>query len=124
MPAPIDLEASISQVEQHLEGLRQAMRAHSAEGVEHEALALQRALAASVQRLNHAARAGDVPPGLRQRLALATGQMASQRESLARATAALDRAIDVLMPGATPRVAYTSNGGLTQRGLRAAVLQA
>jgi hypothetical protein len=124
MPAAIDLEASISQVEQHLEGLGQAMRAHNAEGVELEALALQRALAAAVQRLNHARRTGEVPPGLRQRLALATGQMASQRESLARATAALDRAIDVLMPSATPRVAYTSSGSLAQRGLRAAVLQA
>jgi hypothetical protein len=123
MPAAIDLEDAISQVEQHLEALGQAMRAHNAEGVEHEALALQRALAAAVQRLNHAARAGDVPPTLRQRLALATGQLAAQRESLARATAALDRAIDVLMPRATPRVAYSASG-LADRGLRAAVLQA
>lgn len=123
MPAAIDLEDAISQVELHLEALGQAMRTHNAEGVEHEALALQRALAAAVQRLNHAARAGDVPPELRQRLALATGQMAAQRESLARATAALDRAIDVLMPGTTPRGAYSASG-LTQRGLRTAVLQA
>jgi len=123
MPAQIDLETSISQVEQHLEALGQAMRAHNAEGVEHEALALQRALATAVQRLNHATRAGEVPPGLRQRLALATGQIAAQRESLARATAALDRAIDVLMPGATPRGAYSASG-VAERGLGAAVLQA
>jgi hypothetical protein len=36
---------------------------------------------------------------LRRRLALASAQVASQRDALARATAALDRAIDVLMPG-------------------------
>ena len=123
MPAVIDLETSISQVERRLEALGQAMRTHNAEGVEHEAQALQLALAGAVQHLNHAARAGEVPSGLRQRLALATGQMAAQRESLARATAALDRAIDVLMPGATPRGAYSASG-LAQRGLRAAVLQA
>ena len=39
-----------------------------------------------------------MPPALRRRLASASGQVAAQRESLARATAALDRAIDVLLP--------------------------
>jgi hypothetical protein len=39
-----------------------------------------------------------VPPALRERLAQASGQVVAQRESLARATAALDRALDVLLP--------------------------
>jgi hypothetical protein len=36
--------------------------------------------------------------------------VAAQRESLARATAALDRAIDVLLPPAAPRLAYSARG--------------
>ena len=39
-----------------------------------------------------------MPPALRDRLATASGQVVAQRESLARATAALDRALDVLLP--------------------------
>jgi len=49
-----------------------------------------------------------VPQPLRQRLALAGGQVAAQREALARATASLDRAIDVLLP----RAAAASTNGL------------
>jgi hypothetical protein len=36
--------------------------------------------------------------------------VAAQRESLARASASLDRAIDVLLPGNTERAAYSANG--------------
>ena len=122
MPAAFDLETSVSHLEQQLEQLGRAMRAPNPERVEHAAQSLQRALTAAVQGLNHAARAGEVPPRLRQRLALATGELAAQRESLARATAALDRAIDVLMPGATPRTAYSVHG-LPERSQRAAVLR-
>jgi hypothetical protein len=123
MPTRTELEEAVHQVEQRLEGLAQALQERSAERLEHEALALQRALGASIDRLGQAARAGEVPPALRQRLALATGRVAAQRESLARATAALDRAIDVLMPGQPPRVAYSASG-LSERSARAAACQA
>ncbi len=66
--------------------------------VDRAAAELHRALAAAVDHFSRAARSGGVPPALRQRLALASGQVAAQREALARATASLDRAIDVLMP--------------------------
>ncbi len=118
-----ELEQAVHQVEQRLEALAQALQQRSAERLEQEALALQRALGASIDRLGQAARAGEVPPALRQRLALATGRVAAQRESLARATAALDRAIDVLMPDQPPRVAYSASG-LTERAARAAACQA
>jgi hypothetical protein len=45
-----------------------------------------------------AARSGSIPPPLRSRLAQAGRRVAAQRESLARATIALDRAIDTLLP--------------------------
>lgn len=46
----------------------------------------------------------------------ASGLVASQRESLARATAALDRAIDVLMPRSAPASVY--GAGNNDRGSR------
>jgi hypothetical protein len=45
-----------------------------------------------------AARRGGPPLPLRRRLGLASAQVAAQRDALARASAALDRAIDALMP--------------------------
>ncbi len=123
MPPRTELEEAVHQVEQRLEALALALLDHSAERLEQEALALQRALGASIDRLGQAARAGEVPPALRQRLALATGRVAAHRESLARATAALDRAIDVLMPDQPARVAYSASG-LVERSARAAVCQA
>lgn len=60
---------------------------------------------------------------LRSRLVSASGQVAAQRESLARATAALDRAIDVLLPAWTPHL-YTPEGA-AERGRRGSgVIQA
>jgi len=72
---------------------------------------LQAALAAAVGDFSLAARTGGVPPVLRQRLALAGGQVAAQREALARATASLDRAIDVLIPRLSSAGLYSSAGG-------------
>ena len=64
-----------------------------------------------------------MPPALRHRLASASGQVAAQRESLARATAALDRAIDVLLPG--DGVPLYSALGAAERGvLKSGVIRA
>ena len=52
---------------------------------------------------------------LRQRLALAGGQVAAQREALARATASLDRAIDVLIPRPGPAHACIPPAGGAER---------
>jgi len=98
--AGAELESCLAAVEQRLGALGEALRELDGQAIEHHAGELHHALAAAVQRFAHAARSGGVPPMLRTRLASATGRVAAQRESLARATAALDRAIDVLMPGA------------------------
>lgn len=100
-PAPAadgDLEPAVQAVETRLHALGQALLARDAAGVEQCASELHRALTEAVDAFSRAARRGDVPHELRRRLASATGQVAAQRESLARATAALDRAMDVLMP--------------------------
>jgi hypothetical protein len=119
----VELEALVARVEQRLGTLGEALRVHHAEAVESEAAELQRALAAALDQLRRSARAGHLPLPLRQRLALASGHVAAQRESLARASAALDRAIDVLLPAAAPRGGYAANG-LAERRAHGGVAQA
>jgi hypothetical protein len=79
-------------------------------------------LARAVDRFVQAAQRGSVPSALRHRLASTSGQVAAQRESLARATAALDRAIEVLMPG--QGAALYSTFGASERGSRSGALLA
>ena len=118
------LEASIEAVESHLGALGTALRDRDAAAIDSHAAALHRTLAAAVHRFSHASRhAGGVPQALRQRLALASGQVAAQRESLARATAALDRAIDVLMPAPQPASVY-GTGGHSERAATSGCLHA
>jgi hypothetical protein len=106
-----DLEALLADVEQRLALLGAALRDRNAPAIESHASELHRALATAIQRFAQSARQhGGVPLALRQRLALAGGEVAAQRESLARATAALDRAIDVLMPVALATALYGQAG--------------
>lgn len=119
-PRAADLEAPLAAVEARLGSLGAALVSQNPQDIENEAAALQGALLAAVHRFSHAARQGGVPQPLRQRLALAGGQVAAQRESLARATAALDRAIDVLLPhpattSSVSRV-YTASGATDRAG--------
>jgi hypothetical protein len=110
-----ELEAPLASVEGRLAALGAALCRNDAAAIEQEAAELHRALAAAVDHFGRAARHGGVPPVLRQRLAVAGGQVAAQREALARATAALDRAIDVLLPG-LPGSVYAA-GGTAERPL-------
>jgi hypothetical protein len=118
-----DLEHALLAVEQRLVALGEALRERNAQQIETQASELHRALADAVHRFARAARAGGVPPSLRRRLADASGQVAAQRESLARATAALDRAIDVLLPRDPGGGVYSAQGG-ADRGHRGGVIQA
>ena len=127
-PSPVDLplepgpeptlEPLVAAVEQGLQGLAEALRQRDIQAIEQQASALHRALAAAVQACVQAARQGSLPDTLRRRLSRASAQLARQREALWRATAALDRAIDVLMPGAQPAGRIYRANGLTepQRG--------
>ena len=96
--ADSELEARLGDVETRLLALGNALRARDAVAIDLHAVELHRALSSAISHFSSAARSGRVPPALRTRLANASGQVAAQRESLARATAALDRAIDVLLP--------------------------
>lgn len=90
------LETAMADVEQRLAALAQTLLERDSRGVDTAAVELQRALAAALDCFSR--NRGPVPPALRQRLVRASGQVASQRDTLARATAALDRAIEVLIP--------------------------
>jgi hypothetical protein len=106
-----DLERPLAAVEQQLLALGEALQQHDAVAVDRVAADLHTALAAAVDHFARAARSGGVPAPLRHRLALASGRVAAQREALARATASLDRAIDVLMPRVTAPSLYSAVGG-------------
>lgn len=97
-PGSFDLEPVVDAVELRLATLAQALRERDTEAVELQASELHGALANAVQCFMHVAQHGGVPDAMRRRLARASAAVARQRESLSRATAALDRAIDVLMP--------------------------
>lgn len=107
------LDDALALIEARLAALGAALRDRNAIAIESDALALQRALASAIHRFSAAARqAGGIPLPLRRRLAVISGQVQTQRESLVRATAALDRAMDVLMPSAQPVAAYAAHGGV------------
>jgi hypothetical protein len=96
--AQAPLENMLASVEGELAALGESLRQRDSLGIESHAQLLHEALARAVDGFSRAARAGTVPGALRSRLVTASGQVAAQRESLLRATVALDRAIDVLMP--------------------------
>lgn len=104
------LEPSVTLLEQRLADLAAAITERDADTIETASTALQRALSTSIHDFQRAARQGGVPPQLRQRLILAGGQVATLREVMARATASLDRAIDVLLPQNTVGAIYGAYG--------------
>ena len=114
-PASPELEARLAEVESRLAALGNALRSRDAAGIEMHAAELHGALASAISYFSAAAKTGPLPPALRNRLAEASGQVAAQRESLARATAALDRAIDVLLP--REGASLYSPFGATDRGV-------
>ncbi len=119
---PDELETTLAAVETHLASLGESLRANDSVAIDHHATELHRALARAVDHFARAARTGPVPPPLRERLKLASGLVASQRESLARATAALDRAMDVLMPRERTAGVYSASGSAS--ALRGGAIQA
>ena len=104
-----ELEAALQRVEQHLDDLQGALSARDMPCIELHAGELHKALSHAVERFMQAARRGGTPLSLRRRLGLASAQVAAQRDALARATAALDRAIDVLLPDRAAAV-YSASG--------------
>ncbi len=111
-----ELERPLAAVETQLSLLGDALRQQDLPAVDRAASDLHAALSAAVNHFVDAARSGGVPPLLRRRLAMAGGQVAAQREALARATASLDRAINVLIPDLPSGSGLYSASGGNDRG--------
>ena len=122
-PAGPELEARLSAVESQLAELGNALRTRDSVAIDRHAVELHRALASAVNQFSVAAKDGPLPHALRRRLADAGGQVAAQRESLARATAALDRAIDVLLPREGASL-YSPNGSADRGAFATGVIRA
>jgi hypothetical protein len=116
------LETALSAVENRLASLGDALRSRDLASIDLHSTELHRALSSAVDHFSRAARTGALPPALRRRLVNAGGTVAAQRESLARATAALDRAMDVLLPRESPGL-YAAHGS-TERTMRPGRVQA
>lgn len=120
-----ELERPVAALEERLQALSLALRERDADRIETEAAALHRALAGAVDQFGRAARHGAIPTPLRHRLMAAGAQVAAQREVLARATASLDRAIEVLLPApAAPQHGMYSAAGTAGRATQSGKAQA
>lgn len=101
-------EAALLRLEQQLEALQAALGTRDGAAIQQQAAAVQQALTQLIEQRTGAAR-HDAAPAMRQRLARAVAQVGAQRDALARAGAALDRAIAVLVPGAGEAI-YSARG--------------
>jgi hypothetical protein len=116
------LEDAVATIEARLAALGTALRERDALAIDAEAQALQRAFSSAIHRFTAAARnAGGIPLPLRRRLAIARSQVAAQRETLARANAALDRAMNVLLPPDWPAPAYAADGARARASTTGAI---
>lgn len=111
------LEPLLEAVEARLAALADALQQRDLPSIDNESAELHRALAQAVEHFTRAARIGPIEPALRRRLAHTSGHVAAHRETFARATAALDRAIDVLLPGQQRPVLYGANGAAARASL-------
>ncbi len=113
------LDAALESIEVSLTLLQRAVLAGAMPEVEAQSAALHRQLASSVVTFMQAAQDGALSAAQRRQLGHASARVAAQRESLARATAALDRAMDVLIDTAPsqPGALYAAHGGPGPRTL-------
>lgn len=93
------LEAPLADVEAGLDALALALQGDNGDAISRCASDLHSALIEAL-RSRDAKPSQPLPAALRERLIAARGQVAGQRESVARAQAAAARAGEVLMPGA------------------------
>jgi len=95
---PALLAELLSEVECSLQALGQAVRSRDADRVAEHAQEVHRALAPVVDQFGRAARQGQLPPALKQRLVRVGREVAGQRLAIAPQQMALDRALALLMP--------------------------
>jgi hypothetical protein len=115
-PNTVELESALSAVEQSIGALGHALTLNDVVAVEAAAGELQATMRAAMERFAQVAKRGTMPPALRQRFAMASGQVAAQREALIRATTALDQALEILIPRPVASASVYSAQGPSSRG--------
>lgn len=106
---------TLSLLDEQLAALSHALQGRDAQALQAAADRLVDALEAAAPALREP---GVLTPALRRQLAYAVGRVAAHREALARATASVDRAIEVLLPASAAAGAGTySAAGYAERPL-------
>jgi hypothetical protein len=109
--APMTLEAAVALLEEHVAAMSRALVAQDGVAAEAAAVELRAGLRVAMAPFARAQREGALPPDLRRRLALAGGRISAQRDALARAAAALDQTLAVMLPAAEAPDVYSAQGG-------------
>lgn len=106
------LGPALQLLDQQLNVLSTALQGRDAQALQAAADQLVAALEAAGPVLRQP---GALTPALRRQLAYAVGRVAAHREALARATASVDRAIEVLLPAPASAPGVYSANGYAQR---------
>jgi ABC-type transporter Mla subunit MlaD len=112
LAGPAPLAATLNLLDEQLTALSSALQGRDAQALQGAADHLVAALEAAGPVLREP---GALTPALRRQLAYAVGRVAAHREALARATASVDRAIEVLLPPPVPAAGTYSASGYAER---------
>lgn len=106
------LATTLNLLDEQLTALSSALQGRDAQALQAAADHLVAGLEAAGPVLREP---GALTPALRRQLAFAVGRVAAHREALARATASVDRAIEVLLPSPAPAAGTYSANGYAER---------
>ena len=115
-PATSALEVSLAAVELAIASLGRTLAQQDIAAVEAASTTLHDAMRAAMTQFAQVARRGTMPAALRNRFALANGQIAAQREALIRATSLVEQNLEILIPRPMAETAVYSATGASQRG--------
>ena len=110
------LEVSLAAVELAIATLGQTLAQPDIVAIEAASTALHEAMRAAMTEFAKVARRGTMPVALRNRLAVANGQISAQREALFRATSLVEQNLEILIPRPMAETSVYSASGASQRG--------
>ncbi len=118
-PVPPDtsaLETSLAAVELAIATLGRTLTQRDIAAVEAASTALHDAMRAAMAQFAQVAKRGTMPIALRNRFAMANGQIAAQREALIRASSLVEQNLEILIPRPLAETSVYSASGASQRG--------
>ena len=115
-PDTSELEVSLAAVELAIATLGHTLTRQDIAAVEAASTMLHDAMRAAMTQFAQVARRGTMPMALRNRFAVANGQIAAQREALIRATSLVEQNLEILIPRPLAETAVYSATGASQRG--------